>query len=302
LRDHPLFTAYLALISVCFFWGTTYLGIRIALESFSPELLVCLRNIIAGGITLSVARLRGAHLPRGRELWITALNGLLIIGVGNGCLAFAELWIPTGLASIFITTSPFWMVGVDALLPGGQPLHAPTVRGMLIGFAGVLFLLAPSAGGAASAGTGTGGTVAAFLLLQFGSMCWALGSIRQRNRKNLAHPFVSGAIQQLASAVVWAVPALLRPQEVHWSTRGVSAIVYLALFGGIIGFSSFALAIDRLPVALVSIYTYVNPVVAVFLGWLFFREPFGFREATAMAIIFLGVALVRRASMIGGHR
>jgi drug/metabolite transporter (DMT)-like permease len=101
---------------VCFFWGTTYLGIRIALDSFSPALLVCLRNLISGTITLSVAAMIGAHLPRGRDLWVTAGYGLMVIGVGNGTLAVAEQWIPTGLASLFVTTSPFWFVGIDALL------------------------------------------------------------------------------------------------------------------------------------------------------------------------------------------
>ncbi|MGH9645659.1 MAG: EamA family transporter, partial [Bryobacteraceae bacterium] len=100
MRDHPHFTAYLALICVCFFWGTTYLGIRIALDSFSPALLVCLRNLLSGAITLSVAAMIGAHLPRGRDLWITAGYGLMVIGVGNGTLAVAEQWIPTGLASL----------------------------------------------------------------------------------------------------------------------------------------------------------------------------------------------------------
>jgi len=129
---------------VCFFWGTTYLGIRVALESFSPALLVCLRNLISGVITLSVAAMMGAHFPRGRDLWMTALYGLMIIGMGNGTLAVAEQWIPSGLASLFVTTSPFWFVGIDSLLPGGERLHAPTIRGLLLGFCGVLVLIAPA--------------------------------------------------------------------------------------------------------------------------------------------------------------
>ena len=106
MRHHPHFTAYLALICVCFFWGTTYLGIRIALDSFSPAVLVCLRNLISGGVTLSVAALVGAPFPRGRDLWITAGYGLMVVGVGNGTLAVAEQWIPTGLSSLFVTTMP----------------------------------------------------------------------------------------------------------------------------------------------------------------------------------------------------
>src|SRR5438105_2338444 len=138
LRTHAHFLAYLALAAVCFFWGTTYLGIRMALESFPPFTLVCVRYLFSGSILLIAALVSRAHLPSGRELLFTALFGVTILGIGNGCLAFAELWIPSGLAAMFITTSPFWMVGMEALLPGGERLHGPRVLGMLVGFTGTL--------------------------------------------------------------------------------------------------------------------------------------------------------------------
>jgi drug/metabolite transporter (DMT)-like permease len=298
LRDHPHFTAYLALICVCFFWGTTYLGIRIALDSFSPALLVCLRNLISGAITLSVAAMIGAHLPRGRDLWIMAGCGLMVIGVGNGTLAVAEQWIPTGLASLFVTTSPFWFVGIDALLAGGEKLHGPTVRGLLLGFAGVFLLVAPDAWTAITqhSFSSGGAVVLAFLMLQLSGASWALGSLLQRNRRSRAHPFVIGGVQQLSTGLALLIPSIFQLPSAHWTTRGMGAIVYLAIFGGIVGYSCYALALSRLPLAIVSIYTYINPVVAVFLGWWVYREPFGLREAGAMAVIFAGVAMVRRAA------
>jgi drug/metabolite transporter (DMT)-like permease len=300
LRDHPHFTAYLALICVCFFWGTTYLGIRIALDSFSPAVLVCLRNLISGTITLTVAAMMGAHVPRGRDLWITAGYGLMIIGVGNGTLAVAEQWIPTGLASLFITTSPFWFVGIDAILPGGEKLHGPTIRGLLIGFAGVLMLVAPAAWAAVTQHTfaSGGAVVLAFFILQLSAASWALGSLLQRNRRSRAHPFVIGGVQQLSTGLALVVPGMFQLPSAHWTARGMTAVVYLAIFGGIVGYSCYALALSRLPPATVSIYTYINPVVAVFLGWWVYREPFGLREAGAMAVIFAGVAMVRRASSV----
>src|SRR6202171_1413750 len=145
LRRHPQFQAYLALAAVCFFWGTTYLGIRMALESVPPLMLVSLRYLISGTVLLIVALFAKAHLPSGKELFYTALFGVIIIGIGNGCLAFAELWIPSGLAALFITTTPFWMIGIEALIPGGARLHGPTLFGMLVGFAGTLLLITPSA-------------------------------------------------------------------------------------------------------------------------------------------------------------
>lgn len=300
MRDHPHFTAYLALICVCFFWGTTYLGIRIALDSFSPALLVCLRNLISGAITLSVAAMIGAHLPRGRDLWITAGYGLMVIGVGNGTLAVAEQWIPTGLASLFVTTSPFWFVGIDALLAGGEKLHGPTIRGLLLGFAGVFLLVAPDAWAAITqhSFSSGGAVVLAFLILQLSGASWALGSLLQRNRRSRTHPFVIGGVQQLSTGLALLIPGMFQLPSAHWTARGMGAIVYLAIFGGIVGYSCYALALSRLPLAIVSIYTYINPVVAVFLGWWVYRERFGLREAGAMAVIFAGVAMVRRATSL----
>jgi drug/metabolite transporter (DMT)-like permease len=279
-----------ALVCVCIFWGTTYLGIRMALGTFSPEMLVCFRYIISGIAMLVVAAFTGAHLPRGRELWLTAGYGVVTLGIGNGCLAFAEQWIPSGLAALFVSTSPFWLVGVEAMAPRGERLHLPTVRGMLVGAAGVAFLVAPAAAGLNHA------VIGAFLLLQLGCAGWAVGSIAQRKTPARAHPFISGAVQQLATGVVYSIPVMLHPQPIHWSTRGVCAVIYLMIFGSIIGYSAYIFAMDRLPVAIASIYTYVNPMVAVLLGWLVYHEPFGTREAIAMLIIFAGVAMVKRAS------
>ena len=283
----------MALICVCIFWGTTYLGIRMALESFSPVTLVCVRFLISGALMLAGAVFMRARLPRGRELWGTAAYGILTLGIGNGCLAFAEQWVPSGLASLFVTTSPFWMVGVESLARGGEPLHGPTIKGLLVGVAGVALLVVPAPGGSGANGAIWGG----FLVLQLGCAGWSLGSILQRKQNSRAHPFVSGAVQQLATGLVYTVPAILFHQPVHWSARGMGAVAYLVVFGSIVGYSAYIFAMDRLPVAIASIYTYVNPVVAVTLGWLVYREPFGTRQAIAVAIIFAGVAIVKRVSV-----
>ncbi|HPT27790.1 MAG TPA: EamA family transporter, partial [Bryobacteraceae bacterium] len=114
MRSHPQFWAYTALVSVCIFWGTTYLGIRMALESFPPMALVAARYTISGALMLAVALLAGVKLPSRQEWMRTALNGIVILGIGNGCLALAETIIPSGLAALMITIGPFWMLGLDA--------------------------------------------------------------------------------------------------------------------------------------------------------------------------------------------
>jgi drug/metabolite transporter (DMT)-like permease len=293
LPRHPLFKPYLALVAVCFFWGTTYLGIRMSLETFPPLVLVTVRYLLSGSIMLLFARARGLYLPRGRELAAACISGFLTLGVGNGALVFAEVLVPSGIASLIISISPFWMVAAEALLPGGERLHAPTLGGMAVGLAGAALLFTPDAD--------THGInralLTGFLILQVGMVGWSFGSIYQRRKAGRAHPVVAGGVQQLAAALILLPFSLLIPQaSLHWSTRGVSALCYLVVFGSLVGYSAYVYAMDRLPVAIVSIYPYANAVVAVFLGWLFYREPFGPRELVAMAIIFAGVAMVKKYS------
>ena len=290
--------AYAALAAVCFFWGTTYLGIRIALESFSPIYLVAMRFTISGAILLIAAKLLNAHFPKGRELWLTALFGLLILGIGNMCLAFSEELIPSGLAAIFATTSPFWMVGLEAARRGGDRLRAGALLGMVVGMFGTVLLVGP----AAMQGLG-GPVLKGFLILQIGSAAWSLGSILQRHIETTANAIVSGAIQQFATGVLYSVLALLLPRErFQFTARGAGAVLYLIIFGSIVGYSAYLYALERLPVSIFTVYTYINPAVAVCLGWLFYREHFGWRELAAMAVILAGVAIVKKFGAHGAPR
>lgn len=291
--SRPPAAAWVAFAAVCFFWGTTYVAIRMALESFPPLFLLTTRFLLSGSLMLAGAVLSRATLPRGRELWRTAACGVLALGVGNGCLVYAETWVPSGLAALFITTSPYWMVGLEAALPGGERLHAPTLLGLLVGLGGVLLLINPF--GIEASGSGWA-LLQGFGLLQVGCAGWALGSLLQRRSSAKAHPIVGAAVQQLATGFFYLLPALLvNERPVHWDVRSVGVLAYLVTFGSIVGYSAFVYAMAHLPVAVVSIYSYVNPAVAVVLGWLFYGERFGWREATAMLLIFAGVALVKRA-------
>lgn len=286
--------AYLALAAVCLFWGTTYTAIRMALESLPPLFIVSARFLMSGSVMLIAAKLMGRGLPRGRELWLTALFGLMVLGVGNTALVLAEQWIPSGVAALFITTSPFWMVGIEAALPGGERLHWPAAGGMLVGFTGTALLALRGLGGPASDHSNY---ALGFLTLQLGCLGWCLGAVLQRRLKTAAHPVISGAVQQLAAGLALAIPAMVsREPAPVWNWRSGGALVYLAVFGSIVGYSAFIYSMDKLPVAVVSIYNYVNPVVAVILGWILFGEHFGRREAFAMVTVFLGVGLVKRYS------
>ena len=279
---------------MCFFWGTTYLGIRMSLETFPPMLLVCVRYIISGSILLLFARARGLYLPEGRELAWACFSGLLTLGIGNGALVFSETLVPSGIAGLIVTISPFWMIGVEALLPGGERLHLPTIGGMVVGLAGAALLFSPDPGTHAFDHK----LVIGFLALQLGMAGWSFGSIIQRRNAGKAHPVVAGGAQQLAAGLAMIPVTMISGDfSVHWKTRGVLALCYLITFGSLVGYSAYVYAMDRLPVAIVSVYPYVNAVVAVALGWLFYREPFGWRETFSMVVIFAGVAVVKRDSL-----
>lgn len=290
---HPLLKPYLALVAVCFFWGTTYLAIRMALESFPPLVLVAARFLTSGSLLLLFAVARGLHIPRGRELVSNVFTGLLLLGIGNSCLVFAEVWIPSGMAGLITTISPFWLVGVEALLPGGERLRAATIGGMVVGLLGASLLFTNDVTGHAIDRSLLNG----FLLLQVGMAAWSFGSIYQRRQSGKAHSVIAGGVQQLAAGLILLPFAALVPEhEIHWSAWGIAALLYLVFFGSIVGYSSYVYVMDRLPVAVVSIYSYINAIVAVALGWLFYREPFGIKEAIAMVVIFAAVAVVKRFS------
>jgi drug/metabolite transporter (DMT)-like permease len=292
--------AWLALVSVCILWGTTYLAIRIALESFPPLFLMGFRYLLSGAILLAGVKLWGFHLPRGKELWLSALFGAITIGFGTGFLVIAEQWVPSGLASLFIATQPFWMVIMDWLLSAGanRP-HLPTIRGLLIGLVGVALLVYPSA---IHYGWGSG-TIVGFLLLQLGCAGWVTGALLQTRLKSKTHPIVTGAVHQFATGVAFVV--LTACFERHWpvnvTASALGGALYLIFFGAIFGYSAFCYAMAHLPAPVVSIYTFVNPVVAVWLGWLIFREPFGTRDLVAMLFIFVGIAVVKFGRAHGRH-
>jgi drug/metabolite transporter (DMT)-like permease len=279
--------AWAALASVCFFWGTTYLAIRISIETLPPAFVISARFILSGLILLIAACVKGAELPRGRDLRMACLTGIMILGVGNAAVIYAEQIIPSGLAGLFVTLLPFWMVGLEAAT-GGEPLHTPALLGILVGFGGSALLLLSGEGGPIAS------TLLGFAIIEVGGIGWTLGSLIQRRQPTKAHPFVIGAVQQLAAGVFYIpVVAFVPAHPVVLSQRSVWALLYLVAFGSIVGYSAYIYAMDRLPVAIVSIYPYVNGAVAVFLGWLFFREPFGVRELIGMLVIFAGVAIVK---------
>lgn len=289
--------AYLAWVSVCLIWGTTYLGIRVALETIPPALIGAIRYLAAGGALALILRARGEQLP-GRAHWKgLALLGFLMIGVGNGGVIWAEQWVPSGIAAVVVAASPFWMTGLEAAV-GGERLSAQGVTGLMLGFLGILLLVWPelTAGGESGRQFGIG-----VIALQVACLGWALGSSYSRRHAREENALGAAALQMIFGGAFMLAAALARNEfaQLTFTFRTAIAELYLIVFGSLVGYSAYVYALKHLPVSTVSLYAYINPVIAVVLGTLLLGEPFGWRVVIASAVVFAGVAVVRLQGRIG---
>lgn len=279
--------------AVCFFWGTTYLAIRVGLETLPPVLFAGLRFLTAGAILFVIVRAwTGARLPRGREWFDQSVVGLALLGVGNGLVVWAEQWVPSGPAALLVATSPFWVMGVERFFREGERLQGRAIAGLLIGFGGLSLLVAPNLYGATALGTSY---LWGMLALQAACASWSIGSVYSKHHPTGVAPLMGAAIQMLVAGVVMTLigSVLGEWRGLHFSPRSLGSFAYLIVFGSIVAYGAYTYAVQKLPLSLVSTYSYVNPVIAVLLGWLVLSEPLGWRVVTATLIILGGVMLVK---------
>jgi drug/metabolite transporter (DMT)-like permease len=282
-----------AFAAVYIIWGSTYLAIRFAVETLPPLLMAGARFMIAGAILLLWARFRqGAAAPSRRD-WITGLvSGALLLLGGNGAVVWAEQRVPSGIAALLVAIVPLWMVLLDWLRAGGRRPAALVFVGLGLGLLGLGLLVGPDA----LTGTGDIDSVGAVVLL-LGSLSWAAGSVyTQRAPKPSSANNGSGA-QMFAGGVCLLVVALLggeagRLDLAHASARSLLGFLYLVTFGSLIGFTAYVYLLAHTTAAKAATYAYVNPVVAVLLGWAFANEPVTSRTLVAAAVILAGVAII----------
>jgi drug/metabolite transporter (DMT)-like permease len=283
--------AYIAWIAVCLIWGTTYLGIRICLESIPPALMGGLRWTLAGSLLAVYLLARGETLPPPSRWGGILLLGFLLLGLGNGGVVFAEQWVPSGLAAVLVATSPFWMAGVESLLKDGEKLRRNTILGLLVGFSGILVLVWPDLAMDRADSRFLAGVIA----LQIASFGWALGSSYSRRHMRADHILGTTALQMLAGGLIMLAAGTVRGEwsQLFFTPRTWWALVYLSTLGAIGGFVAYTYALRHLSVSFVSLYAYINPIIAVALGVMLLGEPFDMRMATAALLVFAGVAVVR---------
>jgi drug/metabolite transporter (DMT)-like permease len=295
--ESPPRFAYTAWLSVCLIWGTTYLAIRIALETIPPTLIGGIRFVVAGAVLCLLVRIRGGQLPPLREWPRQALLGTLLLALGNGCVVWSERWIPSGIAAVGVAALPFWMAGTEMSFGGGR-IGLRTIAGLSTGFGGILVLIWPSLFATDVEGPWF---VLGVLLVQVACVGWAVGSSLQRRTQAATNVVAASALQQVfAGAIMVAVGAALGEwQHFALSLRTVAAEIYLIVFGSLIAYSAYLYALQHLPIATVSLYAYVNPIIAVLLGSLIAAEPFTPRVVVAAALVLTGVAIVRRVQRGG---
>lgn len=276
-------------------WGSTYLAIAIAVDTFPPFIMAAVRFGLAGVILLtwSILRDRRAFMwPTRREWRDSAIVGALLLGGGMGLVAWGEQTIPSGIAALIIATMPVWIAVLGGIFLG-ERLPRLAVAGILIGFAGVAILVGPSAFGGIGAMDPAG--VAAILL---SPVAWASGSLFASHRATLPNrPLVATGAQMVTGGAVLAVMGLVTGE---WRTFDLAAIsresflafVYLTIIGSLVAYTTYSWLLGVAPLPLVSTYAYVNPIVAVILGWLILQEPIDARTIIAGAVIVVAVVLI----------
>jgi drug/metabolite transporter (DMT)-like permease len=282
--------AYGAWGTVCLFWGTTYLAIRIGVQSLPPALFLGIRFLVAGFIFALYLRWRGLVFPNRGELGNLTVVAVALLVAGNGLVVWAEQWIPSGLAALIIATLPFWMAGFEAALPSGSKLNLRKILGILIGFTGLVILLAPDVKYAFDISylKGVSG-------LLFSALCWAGGSVYSKYRPVRSHPLMAAAFEMLIAGSILVTMGLLFGESGRFGLdpRGLAALAYLIIFGSLLGYGSFIYALAKLPATKVAMYAYINPVIAVLLGWLVLGERFDRGVVLSTAVILFGVVLVK---------
>ncbi len=287
----------LAFALVYFFWGSTYLGIAVAVEHIGPAVMAGSRFLTAGVLMLAWCAMRGHRVAiSGRDAFRLAIIGVLLLSIANVVLAWAEEIVPTGLAALIVSITPLWFLVIETWIMRGDRLSSRGMLGLPLGIAGIVILVWPKLHATTALGRRE---LLACLILPMASLSWATGSVLSKRWHTGTDPFTSSGWQMtFAGAVNLMVGGVLGEySRSTWTWPGVGAIAYLIVFGSWVGFSAYIWLLHNVPTPKVATYAYVNPVVAVFLGWLVLHERVDIYILAGSAVIVAGVALVTSAKV-----
>ncbi|HJP61668.1 MAG TPA: EamA family transporter [Gemmatimonadaceae bacterium] len=289
-----------AFASIYIIWGSTYLAIRYAVQTIPPFLMGGLRFVISGALLYAWARYRGATRPS-RIHWRNAIiaGGFLLVG-GNGAVVWAEQFVPSGMTALLVSILPFWLVIIEWVRPPRRRPAAAVLIGLIVGFIGIVVLVGPGNLG----GQGDVRPLGAVVLI-LGSLSWAIGSFFSRDADLPQSGLLTTGMEMLGGGALMLVVGASSGELSHFEIARVSAasaigLLYLVTFGSLLGFTSYIWLLDKVSPARLGTYAYVNPIVAVVLGWAIAGERLSFRTAVAAAIVICAVALITTARSTAG--
>jgi drug/metabolite transporter (DMT)-like permease len=288
-KGNPL--AYLAFVTVCVIWGTTYLAITVALETVPVLLLAGLRWMFAGVVMSALMLATGRGLPRPALWGPLLLLGFLMNVVGNGFVVYAQQYVASGLTAVLIATTPFWSALVERLLPNGERFSTRALTGLALGFIGIVVLVWPEM---TNGGAGGRAFIGGVIAIQLACVGWVVGTSFARRHELGDNPFRSTALQMVFSGTMLLAAATWNGDwaQLSFTPRTIAAMIYLSIAGSLVAYSAYIYAIQHLPLSLVSLYAYINPIIAVTLGTLLLSEPFSTRIAISAALVLLGTWIV----------
>jgi drug/metabolite transporter (DMT)-like permease len=292
MNNKNLYFAYFALAAVCIIWGTTYLALRIAVLHFPPFLFTAIRQTTAGllllGIMLTFAK---AALPAKDHLIRQAIGGFFMISMGNGLVAWAEMHVPSGVAAIICSLMPVLVIIINVMANKDERPTVPIIMGLVIGLTGIILIFSEYMAEFSKPEYTVG------IILIFGAVVsWAAGSIWIKKKNLESNPFVNAGLQMFFGGLFLFPLSLLFDDlsAVSWSPEAAYSMLYLIIFGSIIAYASYSYALRKLPMTIVSMYAYINPLVAVLLGWVVLDEKLNAKIVIAFILTVAGIYIVNK--------
>ncbi|MBS1555242.1 MAG: EamA family transporter [Bacteroidetes bacterium] len=292
MKNEKNVLAYLALAAVCIIWGTTYLGLRIGVTQFPPFLFSIIRFLTAGPILILLVLLSGrAQWPDKKVLFNQAVSGLFMVTLGISVVGWAEMYISSGVAAIICSMMPIWTVLINVFVTKDEQPNWLIILGLVTGLTGIVLIFGEHLSEFSNSNY-TAGIVLTFIA----NLSWAIGSIWIKKKNTNSNPFLNAGLQMLFGGI-FLIPFTLLLDDysrINWNSSVVYSLAYMSLVGSVAAYACYSYAIKKLPMTLVSLYAYINPIVAVLLGWLVLDEKLNGRIALAILVTIAGIYIVNK--------
>lgn len=288
-KDLP---AYVALTAICIIWGTTYLALRVAVTHFPPFLFVAIRQVAAGVILVGgLMMLTKVKFPGWRYVYHQSIAGFFLITLGNGLVAWAEMHIPSGIAAVICSLMPVMVIITNIMINREERPNIPIVVGIVLGFVGISMIF-----GEELNQLNNRDYLVGMILIFLAVIAWAGGSVWVKKHNQKTNVFLNAGLQMFFGGIWSFILSFIFDDlsVVHWSPEAIYSLLYLIVFGSVIAYSCYSYALRKLPMTIVSLYAYINPIVAVILGWLILDEKLNATMGIAILMTVAGIYIVNR--------